>query len=980
MKLRSSALASLVLVAACSSAAVEDDSTGHAKADLLGLGDLLNVLIPPPPPPGRGEIPQGAFTEFETGQVRPLALSPNGHLLFATNTPANRLEVFRVDGAGLTPVASIPVGLEPLAVAALSDSEVWVVNHLSDSVSIIRVDGSGSGRVVRTLHVGDEPRDIVFAGSASARRAFITTAHRGQNNARDPQLTTPGVGRADVWVFDVAEATSGSLGGTPLAVLTLFTDTPRALAVTPDGTRVYVAGFHTGNQTTSLTEFTIPDGFDVVPPIPPGDPLIGGGVPGPAVNHEGALAPEVGIIVKYDGTHWRDTAGKIWDDHVRFFLPDKDVFTIDATATPPRPIADATGTFAGVGTILFNMVVNPVNGKVYVSNLESRNDHRFEGPGIFMHGETLRGHLAENRISVLDPAAASTGRVAPRHLNKHIDYGHCCDPIPNDENGKSLAFPLDMKISADGSTLYVAAFGSSKVGIYPSGELEADTFVPSTSRQVTVTGGGPSGLALDEARGRLYVLTRFDNGVSVVDTHAKTEMGHVRFYNPEPQPIKEGRRFLYDATLTSSHGDQACASCHIFGDFDSLAWNLGNPDGDVLNNPGPFTDDLVTSTLGAGFPLAGRTVIAQRNFHPMKGPMSTQSLRGMANSGAMHWRGDRTGGNDAETAQPNSGSFDEVAAFLKFNPAFQSLLGANEQLSEADMRRFAEFILSVTYPPNPIRNLDNSLTPDQTAGRRVFHEQITDPHPNSCQGCHQLNPSANLSDRAPGFFGTDGQITFEFETQLFKIPHLRNLYQKVGKFGFPNEGLAPVLLPDVDHQFMGDQIRGFGFLHDGSFDTINRFISLRAFIFPPDPLGSMQRRQIEQFLLAFDSNMAPVVGQQVTFSTATASSAPARINLLRARAEAFECDLVAKLGGGSTEEGFFYVRASDNFRRDRQAAPALSEAGLRQYALSRNEALTYTCVPPGSGQRIGIDRDADGALDGDEIAGGSNPDDPASTP
>ena len=46
-------------------------------------------------------------------------------------------------------------------------------------------------------------RDIVIAGSGR-NRAFITTAHRGQNNPLDPQLTTPGVGRADVWVFDIA--------------------------------------------------------------------------------------------------------------------------------------------------------------------------------------------------------------------------------------------------------------------------------------------------------------------------------------------------------------------------------------------------------------------------------------------------------------------------------------------------------------------------------------------------------------------------------------------------------------------------------------------------------------------------------------------------------------------------------------------------------------------------------------------------------
>ena len=78
----------------------------------------------------------------------------------------------------------MPVGLEPVAVAARTNTEVWVVNHLSDSVSIVDI-GATPPRVVRTLLVGDEPRDIVFAGPTDAdghfSRAFITTARRGQN-------------------------------------------------------------------------------------------------------------------------------------------------------------------------------------------------------------------------------------------------------------------------------------------------------------------------------------------------------------------------------------------------------------------------------------------------------------------------------------------------------------------------------------------------------------------------------------------------------------------------------------------------------------------------------------------------------------------------------------------------------------------------------------------------------------------------------
>ena len=69
--------------------------------------------------------PANAYTLFETLQTRPLALSPNGKLLFAVNTPDNRLEVFAVAAGGLTPVGSVAVGLEPIAVAARSNTEVW---------------------------------------------------------------------------------------------------------------------------------------------------------------------------------------------------------------------------------------------------------------------------------------------------------------------------------------------------------------------------------------------------------------------------------------------------------------------------------------------------------------------------------------------------------------------------------------------------------------------------------------------------------------------------------------------------------------------------------------------------------------------------------------------------------------------------------------------------------------------------------------
>jgi len=66
-------------------------------------------------------------------------------------------------------------------------------------------------------------------------------------------------------------------------------------------------------------------------------------------------------------------------------------------------------------------------------------------------------------------------------------------------------------VTKDGATLYVAALGSSKGrACFSTSQIEDNSFTPNAARQIPVSGGGPTGLALDEGRGQLYVLTRFD--------------------------------------------------------------------------------------------------------------------------------------------------------------------------------------------------------------------------------------------------------------------------------------------------------------------------------------------------------------------------------------------------------------------------------------------------------------------------------------
>lgn len=1013
-----------------------------------------------------------AFVNFETPHVRPLILGPDGKQLFAVNTPDNRLTIYSVTASGLALATEVPVGLEPVSVAVRQNkaghSEAWVVNHLSDSVSIVDIDPNNLGlsRVTRTLQVGDEPRDIVFAGK-SHDRAFITAAHRGQNRPGDPQLTTQGIGRADVWTFDTNNL-GAALGGTPLSIVQLFGDTPRALAVSPDGGTVYAAVFFSGSRTTTIPS-TIVKQNGGLPPPPDGST---------------ANAPTTGLIVKFVNGKWVDETGKDWSTFVPFALPDRDVFMIDANASPPaslstlagsnsplplpiptggggaglplsqlqqgfaglaagsggaaaaggglplpaksdnttkaaalpipqpggvgggapaflaalptevggggaaalptsfftglglptgaggggggagpaalvalfnlfngsvpnlpvsvpgipNPAANTTdsGSFASVGTVLFNMAVRPDNGALYVSNTEAKNEVRF--------APMMTGKFAENRITVI-----KDGNVKPVHLNPHINYA--APTGPQSEIDQSLSSPTDMVFSADGHTVYVAGFSSAKVGAYDTDKLEAGEI----QKTLIPVGDGPSGLALDSANNRLYVMNRLDQSISIVSLSQNQETQRIALpYDPTPAKVREGRQFLYDARISSGHGDLSCHTCHVFGDNDGIAWDLGDPFGKVTDNLLPAANVIPTP------------------FHPMKGAMTTQSLRGLAGAGSMHWRGDKNGTFNSDgtpNTVPNAWHNEDLS-FKQFNGAFTDLQGRSARLTDDQMQKYTNFALTLRYPPNPIQALDNTDTADQAAGRDLFmNDKTAFASAFACNDCHELPITTS---------GKVGLAGYDL-TRSFKIPHFRNLYEKVGMFGVPIGMLISTTstVTTATPEYYGNQVRGFGYSHDGGISTIDTF--LKNFTFEPFPVPGAPipdltapgvdpttRTELGQFLLAMDTGLRPIVGQQVTVNTANGGDAQIndRLSLLIARADAGDCDLVVKGVRDGHWRGSEYV-GKGSFKTDRSGEMPLDKAALMNAAKTMGQEQTFTCVPPGNGLRIGIDRNLDGHLDGD---------------
>src|SRR6185369_13212391 len=177
---------------------------------------------------------------------------------------------------------------------------------------------------------------------------------------------------------------------------------------------------------------------------------------------------------------------------------------------------------------------------------------------------------------------------------------------------------------------------------------------------------GPRGLALNASAHRLYVLNRIANSISILDTVNATVLKEIPVgsFDPTPAAVRQGRGFLYDAKL-SGNGTMACAACHIDAEMDLIAWDLGDPTGQLQTN-------RTTNPLLGG--ITNTSV-----FHPMKGPMTTQTLRGLNGLDPFHWRGDRTN-------------------FTHFNIAFPGLMGTSA-LTAGDMDAYREFINTINYEP-----------------------------------------------------------------------------------------------------------------------------------------------------------------------------------------------------------------------------------------------------------------------------------------
>ena len=451
-----------------------------------------------------------SFTLFESGPVRPIALSPSGRTLFVCNIPDARLEVFRVTGKGLVHRGAVPVGLEPVASRRARTTRSGSSTTSPTASACVDADRrrGHSGRVVRTLLVGDEPRDIVFAGPGeSAPSSPPPTAAR--TFPIDPQLTTPGVGRADVWVFD-ADDLGATLGG----------------HAAHDHHPVHRHAARAGGDARTAPGSTRRRSTPATAPPTIIEPTVGQRQRGTAralTNHAGsAAAARPGSSSSSTARTGSTSSAAIWDDKVKFSLPDKDVFVIDANANPPAQLG-AAGFLRGRRHRPLQHGGQP--GERKGLRLEHRGAERraLRGPGRPSPGTPCAGTSHESRITVL----GHRGQRRRRHLNKHIDYATLLRADPQrQENAPQPRAP-----AADGGHArrqHALRRGARLVQdrrLRHRPRSRTTRFTPEPGDQIQVSRRRPDRPGARRGRGRLYVLTRFDNAISVIDTDARAEIG-----------------------------------------------------------------------------------------------------------------------------------------------------------------------------------------------------------------------------------------------------------------------------------------------------------------------------------------------------------------------------------------------------------------------------------------------------------------------
>lgn len=481
------------------------------------------------PKPGSDGPPSAAASRDSDSLARPLnvghptfasphasPIAVNEELVFVVNTPADTVDV--IDAATTKIKTRIQVGVDPVSIGVRPDGrEIWVSNHVSDSVNVIDADPASPTylQVVATIQefdprtkatTFDEPMGIAFA---SNKKAYVALSSENQ-----------------IAVIDVASRKITSR-------LVIPAQDPRSIAV--HGSRLYVIPFESNNR-TQLSGGSRDDmerdrnlyTFD-------------------AWEHSIRVNNVLSI-------------GHVTDIVKHPDVPDRDLFVFD---TETDRLIETVDT---LGTLLYGITVDS-DGQVYIAQTDARNDSNGRA-GTRKHGmKEMENRAFLNQITKVSFRDGKADRTEFINL----------EPLPPEhpKKGEALATPYAIQVSGDDSTLVASAAGSDKLFTVDteSGKVLGRISVGAVPRGIALENSESGRPA------RAWVYNAIANTVSVVNLSdaAKPRIaGFVKLHDPTHRQMKLGRTWFNDADASTT-GTFSCESCHPDNNVDQLLWVLNTP-------------------------------------------------------------------------------------------------------------------------------------------------------------------------------------------------------------------------------------------------------------------------------------------------------------------------------------------------------------------------------------------------------------------
>jgi DNA-binding beta-propeller fold protein YncE len=486
----------------------------RSLAALLGAAYVvafLGSVACTSPPPAEHEAVGAQL--FESPQTDPIVLSSDGTRLYQALTTGAKVRV--ISTATLAVLAAIEVGVDPVSLALRPDgTELWVSNHVSDSVSVISlVPGATEYEVIETIQAVDaanlvtdfdEPAGIAFANND---KAYVALSSRNR--------------------IAIVDANSYAVSG----FLQLNAQDPRALVVRNGF--LFVPAFESGNRSELSS-------------------CIGAPVPGDAqctFNFSAANFAANPQLVGFDVDIAKDP-----------FLPDRDLFVFDVATDAQVDVVD------GIGTLLYGLAVSS-SGEVFVAQTDARNAENGRAGTQGHELADLTNRMFLNQIGVVDCSGGSCDAPSVFEL----------EPLPPAQPapGSQLATPYAVALSGDGHTLVATAASSNRVfTVSPdTGAVQAVLDVGNGPRGLALRSDPVSGAPVTA-----FVLNTLDDSISEIDVSNPSELVETRRKvfsgDPTPLAIKNGRIAFNDAAASTT-GTFSCASCHPDGHVDQLLWVIG---------------------------------------------------------------------------------------------------------------------------------------------------------------------------------------------------------------------------------------------------------------------------------------------------------------------------------------------------------------------------------------------------------------------